>query len=261
MNNASVGELWRYRELLYFFAWRDVKVRYRQAVMGAGWAVLQPLLAMVIFTLFFGGLAKVPSEGIPYPLFSYSALVPWTYFAGVLALAGNSLVGNSGLLTKVYFPRVLLPAASAVAGIVDFVASLGLLIVLMAYYHVRPSWALLLVPALVVGMIVLTTGISMFVAAANVRYRDIKYILPFVIQLWLFVTPVIYPSSMIPARFRPFLALNPCWGLVEGFRACLFPGRRLDLTLLGASLGVSLLVFVGGAYYFRKTERTFADII
>lgn len=256
-----IGELWRYKELLYFFAWRDVKVRYRQAVLGAGWALFQPLLTMLIFTVFFGSLAKMPSDGIPYPIFTYCALVPWTYFTGVLSIAGNSLVNNSTLITKVYFPRVLLPAASAVAGLLDFCVSLSLLVVLMFYYNVRPSAALLFSPLVVLVMILMTAGVSLFVSAATVRYRDMKYILPFVIQLGLFVTPIIYPPTMIPARFRPLLALNPCWGIIDGFRACVFPGQTVDFRLLGTSVTVALLLFVCGALYFRSTEKNFADII
>ncbi len=261
MKNGSVRELWRYRELLYFFAWRDIKVRYRQAALGIAWAVIQPLFTMIIFTLFFGNLARMPSDGIPYPIFAYCALLPWTYFSGVLSLAGNSLVSNSSLITKIYFPRMLLPASAAVAGLLDFIVGASFLAVLMAYYHVRPSWALVFVPFVVVVMILLTTGLSMLVAAVNVRYRDVKYVLPFLIQIWLFATPIIYPITMIPARFRPILALNPCWGMVDGFRACLFPGRVVDFRLLAASVAVSVAIFVGGTYYFRKTERGFADVI
>jgi lipopolysaccharide transport system permease protein len=261
MRNESIKELWRYRELLYFFAWRDIKVRYRQAALGVAWAVIQPLFTMIIFTLFFGRLARMPSDGIPYPIFAYCALVPWTYFSGVLGLAGNSLVGNSSLITKVYFPRVLLPAAAAMAGLLDFVMSAVLLVAMMIYYHVHPGWALLFCPLVILLMILLTTGASMFVAALNVRYRDVKYVLPFLIQIWLFVTPIIYPMSIIPARYRPILALNPCWGMVDGLRACLFPGHTVDFTLIGVSAGVVLVVFAVGAHYFYRAERSFADVI
>ena len=191
-------ELWRYRELLYFFAWRDIKVRYRQAALGAAWALLQPVITMIMFTLLFGKLAHLPSNGIPYPLFVYCALVPWTYFSGVLALASNSLVNNDQLITKVYFPRVLLPAGTAVAGLLDFIIGSLLLVGLMFYYHVTPRWALLLSPLVVLVMLLLTTGVSMAMAAANVRYRDVKYALPFIIQTWMFATPIIYPAAMIP---------------------------------------------------------------
>lgn len=258
---SFLSELWRYRELLYFFAWRDVKLRYRQAALGVAWAVIQPLFGMIIFTLFFGNLARMPSDGIPYPIFAYCALVPWTYFSGVLGLAGNSLVNNSSLITKIYFPRVLLPASVALAGLLDFVVGSSILVVLMAYYHVPPSWALLLIPLLVLMMMLLTTGVSMLLAAVNVRYRDVKYVLPFLIQIWMFVTPIIYPVTIIPARFRPILAINPCWGMIDGFRACVFPHRGLDFRLLGTSVAVAVLVFLLGSLYFHKAERDFADVI
>ena len=261
MTSDSFAELWRYRELLYFFAWREVKVRYRQAAFGVAWAVIQPLFAMVIFTLLFGKLARVPSEGIPYPIFCYTALLPWTYFSSVLAMASNSLINNDSLLTKVYFPRVLLPAGTALAGLLDFVIGSLLLVVLMVYYHVRASWALLLSPLVVLGMVLLTTGVSMGLAAMNVRYRDVKHAIPFIIQIWMFATPIIYPISMIPARYRPILALNPCWGIVHAFRACVFPGVPFDLKLIGTSLGVAVLMFLASAYYFYRAEKSFADVI
>lgn len=261
MRNESLRELWRYRELLYFFAWRDIKLRYRQAALGLAWAVIQPLFTMIIFTFFFGRLAKMPSDGIPYPLFAYCALVPWTYFSTVLALAGNSLVSNSSLLTKIYFPRVLLPASAALAGLLDFIVGSAFLVVLMVYYHVRPSWNLAFVPLLVLLMMLLTIGVGMLLAAVNVRYRDVKYVLPFLIQIWLFATPIIYPVTIVPARIRPILALNPCWGMVDGFRACVFAGRTANLNLLVASSAVALTVFVVGVIYFQRVEKNFADVI
>jgi lipopolysaccharide transport system permease protein len=257
----SIAEFWRYRELLYFFAWRDIKVRYRQAVMGAAWAVIQPLFNMILFAVIFGKLAHMPSNGIPYPLFSYSALVPWAYFSGVVGLASAALTNNSGLITKVYFPRVLLPAGIALAGLLDFVIASVLLVGMMFYYHVTPSWRLVLVPLAVLLMVLLTTGVSMVVAAMSVRYRDVKYVLPFLTQIWLFATPIIYPASMVPQRFRSLLALNPCWGMVDSFRACLFPNQPVDFRLVGVSIGISLLVFVVAIRYFRKSEKSFADII
>jgi lipopolysaccharide transport system permease protein len=261
MNVAAGAEVWRYRELLYFLAWREVKVRYKQAALGAAWAIIQPLLAMIIFTLFFGRLAGIPSDGIPYSLFCYCALVPWTYFSGVLAFAGNSLVSNSNLITKIYFPRVLLPAASAAAGLVDFVISASFLVVLMAYYRVAPTWRLTMIPLFLVGIALFTLGLSMLFAALNVRFRDVKYVLPFLIQIGLFCTPIIYPSTLVPHRFQWLLSLNPCWGLIDGFRACVLPGRSINVTLTIASMAATVLVFITGAIYFRSTERTFADII
>jgi lipopolysaccharide transport system permease protein len=261
VNAKWLSELWRYRELVYFLAWRDVKVRYKQAALGAAWAILQPLLSMIVFTLFFGKLAGIPSDGIPYPLFAYCALVLWTYFSGVVGQAGQSLVANSNLITKVYFPKIALPASSAVSGLIDFSVGLGFLIILMAYYHVQPGWALLWAPVFLASLILLTVGVGLILAALNVRYRDIKYTIPLLIQLWLFVTPVIYPTTFIPKRFQTLLALNPLSGIIEGFRACLFPGRQLDSTLTAISLIVTTIVFVVGLVYFRRTERLFADII
>lgn len=261
MSGEWLPELWRYRELLYFLAWRDVKVRYKQAVLGAAWAIMQPLFAMLIFTFFFGRLANMPSDGIPYSLFCFCALVPWTYFSGTLGQAGNSLVSNTNLITKVYFPRVLLPAASAVSGLLDFAIGSAFLVVLMAYYGVRPGWTLMLWPLAVLSMVIVTLGVSMFFAGLNVRYRDVKYVIPFMIQLGLFVTPVIYPASFVPARWRLLLALNPLSGIIEMFRASLFPQRHLDLRLVAISLVMTFLLFAGGAVYFRKSEKSFADII
>ena len=261
MTGEWLPELWRSRELLYFLAWRDVKVRYKQAALGAAWAIIQPLFAMLIFTFFFGRLANMPSDGIPYSLFCFCALVPWTYFSGTLGQASNSLVSNTNLITKVYFPRVLLPAASTVSGLLDFAIGSAFLVVLMAYYGVRPGWTLVLWPLAVLNMLVVTLGASMFFAGLNVRYRDVKYVIPFLIQLGLFVTPVIYPASFVPARLRPLLALNPLSGIIEMFRASLFPQRHLDLQLVAISLVTTFLIFAIGAVYFRNSEKTFADII
>jgi len=261
MNNHTIGELWRYRELLYFLAWRDVKVRYRQAALGVAWAVFQPLLTMVIFTVFFGRMAHMPSDGLPYPLFSYCGLVPWMYFSGVLAMAGNSLISNSTLITKVYFPRLLLPTSVAVAGLLDFGMSAGFLVIMMFYYRVPPRWLLLTTPFWIAMLVMVTTGISMLVAAVNVKYRDVKYLLPFGIQILLFATPIIYPVTLVPQRYRYLLALNPCWGMIDGFRASIFPGRPIDLGIVGVSVTVGVGLFVAGVYYFRKAERSFADVI
>jgi lipopolysaccharide transport system permease protein len=260
-NDDWTHELWRFRELLYFLAWRDVKVRYKQAALGAAWAIVQPLLTMLIFSFFFGRLANIPSDGVPYPLFCYAALVPWTYFSGTLTQAGNSLVSNSNLITKVYFPRVLLPAASAVSGLLDFAIGSAFLVVLMVYYKVHPGWTLLLWPLAVLCMMTVSVGVSMLLAGLNVRYRDVKYVIPFMIQLGLFITPVIYPASFLPARVRPLLALNPLSGIVELFRAALFPHLKIDFQPLLISLVASFSLFVAGALYFRKAEEKFADII
>jgi lipopolysaccharide transport system permease protein len=261
MTREWFADLWRFRELLYFLAWRDVKVRYKQAAFGAAWAIIQPLLAMVIFTFFFGRLANVPSQGVPYPLFSYCALVAWTYFSTTLTMAANSLIGNSTLITKVYFPRVLLPAASALSGLLDFGVGTSFLVVLMVYYRVRPSWLLLFWPVAVLGMVFVTLGMSMLFAALNVRYRDVKYALPFLVQIGLFLTPVIYPASFLPSWLRPVLALNPMTGIIEALRACVLPHQNVDFHVVAVSIVMTLVFFMAGAIYFQKTERTFADII
>ncbi len=258
---AFLAELWKYRELLFFLAWRDVKVRYKQAALGAGWAILQPLLNMIVFTVFFGKLVGVPSNGIPYPLFAYCALVLWTYFSGVVGQAGQSLLGNTNLITKVYFPRAVMPAANALSGLLDLSIGLALLVLLMAYYRVQPAWSLLWAPVFLLGLMAFTIGASLIVSAMIVRYRDMKYAVPFLIQLGLFITPVIYPTSLIPNRFQVIAALNPLTGIVEGFRASLFPGTRLDPMLTVVSLSLSLLTLLGGYLYFRRAERHFADII
>ena len=255
-----LSEIWRVREILYSLAWRDVKVRYKQAALGAGWAVLQPLFTMIIFTFFFGRLAGIPSDGIPYPLFSYSALMLWTYFAVTLAQVGNSLIANSDLITKIYFPRAALPVAAALGGLLDLVVSSVFLAGMMIHYRITPHWELLLTPVFVGQTVLLVLGLGMLLAAVNVRYRDVKYTIPFLTQLGLFVTPIIYPVSFVPPRYQGWLALNPMTGVVEGFRACLFE-RPIPWELLGWSWIVTLLLLLVGALHFRSTERVFADIV
>ena len=254
-------ELWHYRELLYFLAWRDVTIRYKQAVLGAAWAILQPVMGMVIFTLFFGRLAGMQSGDIPYPIFVYAGLAPWTYFATVLNTAGNSLIGNSNLVTKVYFPRVLLPGASAAAGLLDLAISSSVLVLLMIYYRITPGWTLLWLPILIVGLVLVSVGVSMLFAALNVRYRDIKHAMPFLIQMWLFCTPIVYPTTLVPERFRPLLSLNPCWGIIDGIRSALLGGTTFDTAAVLTSLASASVIFVVGLMYFRSAERSFADVI
>jgi lipopolysaccharide transport system permease protein len=261
INVESIAELWRFRELSYFFAWRDIKVRYRQAALGVAWAVIQPLLNMIIFSLLFGRVARINTGGIPYPMFVFSGLLPWTYISGVLGFASVSLVNNDPLLTKVYFPRSLLPLGSVLAGLLDFLIGSILLMVLMLYYHLRTGWPLLFIPVVLLAMVLLTTGVSLMTAALSVKYRDVRYALPFLIQVWMFATPIVYPVTVIPARFRSLLLLNPCWGIVDSLRACLFQGIPLDFRLLGASLAAALAVFLIGFQYFRKAEKNFADVI
>jgi lipopolysaccharide transport system permease protein len=261
MNDDSFSELWRFRELLYFLALRDVKIRYKQAVLGVAWAILQPLFAMIIFSLVFGRVAGMHSDGVPYPLFAFCALVPWTYFSGTISLAGNSLVTNSNLITKVYFPRVLLPAASALGGMIDFCISSVFLVGMLVYYRVSPARSMLLAPLFVAGMMLLAFSVSMLLAALNVRYRDVKHAITFLIQVWLFATPIIYPVSSLSKRLQGVMAFNPLAGMIDGFRASVLPAQPMDLTLVASSCAITLGLFLVGILYFRKTERAFADII
>jgi lipopolysaccharide transport system permease protein len=257
----SLLESWQHRELIFFFAWREVKIRYKQALLGAAWAILQPLLSMIVFTLFFGRLAGIPSDGLPYALFAYVGLLQWTYFSGVIANAGQSLTSNANLITKVYFPRLALPSSLAISGLLDFVIGLSFLFVLMIYFQ-SPLHALaLLAPFFVLQMVLLSVGVSLLLAAVNVFYRDVKHVLPLAIQLWLFLTPVIYPVSFIPERHRPWLALNPLAGIIDGFRSCLVLGQWPNLWLTASSWAITLLVLWLGFAYFRQAERRFADVI
>lgn len=261
MNLESTLEAWRYRELVYFFAWRDVKVRYKQAALGAAWAILQPLASMLVFAFFFGRLAQVPSDGVAYPLFAYTGLLLWTYFSTSISQAGQSLVSNSNLLTKVYFPRFTLPFSTVASGLLDFAIGLGFLLVMMLYYEARPSWTLLLVPLFMGQLILLTLGVGIWLAALNVLYRDIKHALPLAIQLWMFASPVIYPLDFIPSQYRWLMLLNPLAGVVDGFRRCLLLGELPDGPLTIASVVGTLLILGTGMVYFRKVERTLADVI
>lgn len=256
----NLPDLWAYRELLYFLTWRDVKVRYKQTVLGAAWAIIQPLFAMLIFTLFFGRLAGVPSDGIPYPLFAYAGLLPWMFFSSAVTNSGNSLVGSSNLITKVYFPRMVIPGAAVSASLVDFGIAFVILIFLMAYYGVAVTAGLLMLPALVALTMLLALGVGMWMSALNVKYRDVRHALPFLIQLWMFATPIVYPSSIVPERWRWALAFNPLAGIIEGYRASLF-GLEIDWQMLGISTAVTLAVLVASAYMFRRMEKSFADVV
>lgn len=241
--------------------WRNVKVRYKQTMLGASWAVIQPFVTMVVFTVFFGKFAKIPSDGIPYPIFSYSALLPWTYFSKTLTQAGNCLVANKNLITKIYFPRITIPASYALSGLVDFVLAAVILFLMMFYYDVRLTPGMLLFPGLVVLLLMLVLGVAMIFSSLNVKYRDIGHSLPFIVQLWLFLTPIIYPTSMLPERFRALMAFNPTVGIIEAFRAALLPTQAVDWHLLGLAAAITLAIFLGGLLYFTKTERKFADIV
>jgi lipopolysaccharide transport system permease protein len=256
-----IRELWAYRELIYFLAWRDVKVRYKQTVLGVLWAVIQPLFTMVVFTFLFGRLANIPTDGIPGPVFYFSALVPWIFFSSSVTHAGMSLVANSGLLTKIYFPRVILPAAAALSNLVDFLISSAFLVGFIIYYGIPVGWHSLLWLVLVVLLMLLTLGLAAFFAALNVKYRDIKYALPFLIQVLLFATPIIYPVSMIPERYQWLMALNPLSALIEAFRYVVAPSRSLDWSIFGISVIIIAVVFVTGMAYFRSAERAMADIV
>ena len=256
----DLPDIWRYRELLYFLTWRDVKIRYKQTLLGAAWAIIQPLFAMLLFTLVFGKLARMPSDGVPYPLFAYAGLLLWTFFANALTNSGNSLVGSATLITKVYFPRLFIPAAAVAAGLLDLFIACLLLIPMLLYYHLGLSWNLLMLPALILLATVLALAVGMLMSAMNVRYRDVRYALPFLIQLWLFASPVIYPSSIIPQRWRWLFALNPMTGIIEGFRAALL-GRAFDWTLLGIALAITAALLIVSIYIFRRVEATFADVI
>lgn len=258
----DVRELWAYRELLYFLTWRDVKVRYKQTFLGVAWAVIQPLFTMIIFTLFFGRLAGLDTRtgGIAYPLFAYAGLLPWTFFSNALTSSGNSLVGSANLITKVYFPRIIVPTAAVAAGLIDFAIGFVILVPLLVYYRVSPTWNLLMIPVLVVMITVLATAVGMWLSALNVKYRDIRFALPFLIQLWMFISPIIYPASILPAKWRWLLDLNPLTGIIEGFKSALF-GQAFNWTSLAIAAVLTLLSLVYSAFSFSRVERRFADII
>jgi lipopolysaccharide transport system permease protein len=260
---AAVGlkEVWTYRELLFFLAWRDVKVRYKQTALGVAWAVLQPLLGMIVFTIFFGRLAKVPSDGIPYPLFSYSALLAWQLFAFSLTESSNSVVANERLITKVYFPRLVIPMASIVAGLVDFAVAFVLLIGMMAYYGVHPGWGIVTLPLFILFEVATALGVGLWLSALNVQYRDVRYTVPFIAQFWMFVSPVVYSSTLVPARWRPLYGLNPMAGVVEGFRWALLGKPPAPGVMLAVSSLVVILLLVSGLYYYRRMEKNFADVV
>ena len=260
----ELGELWRFRELLFFFAWRDVKVRYKQTVLGAGWAVLQPFATMVAFSLFIGRLAATPSGGKPYPLFAYAGLLPWFFFANAINSAGQSVVANNNLLTKIYFPRLLMPLGAIAVALVDFLIGFGLLLALSAYYHSPPGWEILAMPLLLLGLAVAALGVGTLMAALTVSYRDFRVLLPFLLQFGMFATPVVYmqPDAVISPRLQALLPLNPAYGLIVNFRAAVLgPPYSFDYQALAVSLGVSLALFGIGCFYFRRAENGFADII
>ncbi|HSH88935.1 MAG TPA: ABC transporter permease [Ramlibacter sp.] len=253
-------ELWAYRELLWVLTARDIKVRYKQTILGAGWAVIRPFTAMVIFSIVFGQLARMPSDGYPYPVFVYAGLLPWTFFAAALSTAGGSLLGSSQLISKVYFPRLIIPLASVGSGLVDLLVSTAILLLMMLWYGVGWSWNLLAAPLLIAGVVFAALGIGTLLAALTVTYRDFTHVTPFLVQIWLYATPVVFPVSLVPAQWQWVLYLNPMTGLVEGFRAA-FLGKPFDLTGLCVSLACALVAFAAAVVYFERVERRFADII
>lgn len=258
----NLRELWIYRELIYFMTWKDLKVRYKQTLLGASWAILQPFMTMVVFSIFFGELAKVPSDGVPYPIFSFTALLPWTLFSKALSDASRSLVQSSHMITKVYFPRLILPLASILAGVVDFALALIVLLGMMVFYGVSPTSAVWYLPLFLLLALVTALGVGLWLSALNVMYRDIGYILPFLTQFWLFITPIAYPASMVPEQWRLLYALNPMTGVVEGFRWALLGTQQANSgVMLAVSTGIAILVLVSGLFYFRRMERLFADMV
>jgi lipopolysaccharide transport system permease protein len=258
--SVNFREIWKYRELVYILAWRDVKIRYKQTVLGAAWAIFQPFVSMIVFSVFFGTLVKVPSDNLPYPIFVYAGLLPWTFFANSLTGASNSLIGQANLISKVYFPRLIIPLSSLGSCILDFAIALLIMFAMMLYYGFSPNISLSIFPFLFVATIATALGVGTLFSALSVAYRDVKYMLPFLVQLWMYATPVIYPLSIIPERWRWVLSFNPMAGLIDGYRSA-FLGKPFDQVNVEISMGVSILLLIVGLYYFRKVERRFADII
>jgi homopolymeric O-antigen transport system permease protein len=259
--NLRLREAWEYRELLFFFVWRDIKVRYRQTLLGAAWAVIQPLVTMVIFSVVFGRLAKLPSDGLPYPVFSFAALLPWELFSRALSDASGSLVNNQQLVTKIYFPKIFLPVSSILGGLVDFAISLVILFGMMWYYGIPLTWRILVLPILILFALATALAVAMWLGSFNVRYRDVKYVLPFLTQIWLYASPVAYSSTLIPKQWRGLYGLNPMAGVVEGFRWALLGTQTTTGPMIGVSVLVVVVLLVAGLIYFQRMERTFADIV
>jgi len=257
----KLRELWEYRELVYFLVWRDVKVRYKQTVLGALWAIIQPLFSMLVFTVVFGRLAKIPSDGIPYPLFSYAALLPWNYFAQGLSSSSDSLVGSANLIKKVYFPRLAIPVAAVCGGVVDFLIAFCVLLLMMAYFGVRPTANVVWLPLFLLLALVTALGVGLWLSALNVEYRDVKYTVPFLVQFWMYATPIVYPSSLLPEPWKTLYGLNPMAGVVEGFRWALLGVKTPPGPMLWASVAAAVGLLVSGAFFFRRMEKTFADVV
>src|SRR5664279_2852078 len=259
--DLELGSLWEYRELLYFLVWRDIKVKYKQTALGVVWAVLQPLLATLVFSIFFGRLARMPSDGVPYPVFVYAALVPWQFFTNALTESSNSLVASQNLIKKVYFPRLVIPLGSVLAGLVDFCFAFLVLIAMMFYYGITPTASILLFPVFLLLAVCTALAGGLWLSALNVQFRDVRYIIPFLTQFWLFATPVVYPSSLVPARWRVWFGLNPMAGVVDGFRYALLGRAAKPGPMIWVSAGAVAVLLLGGLLYFRKMESTFADVV
>ena len=259
--SLNLRDLWEYRELLYFLTWRDIKVRYKQTALGATWAIIQPFMTMVVFSLFFGRLAGISSNGLPYPIFAYCALLPWNYFAGALDRAGNSLVGSANLITKVYFPRVVIPLSAMLAGLLDFGIAFLVLIGMMLFYGIVPTVAILTLPLFLLLAVLTALGVGLWLSALNVQYRDVRYALPFLVQFWLFASPVAYPASLVPEPWRVLYGLNPMAGVVEGFRWALLGQAATPGPLLAVSVVMVCVLLASGLFYFQKMEETFADVV
>jgi lipopolysaccharide transport system permease protein len=257
----KLRELWEYRELLYFLTWRDIKVRYKQTALGAAWAVIQPFFTMIVFSLFFGKLAQIPSDGVPYPIFAFAALVPWTFFANGLSMSSNSLVVSANLIRRVYFPRLAIPIASVMSGMVDFFIAFGVLLLMMLYFGVMPTMNVIVLPFLFLLAVVTSLGVGLWLSSLNVLFRDVRYTVPFVTQFWMFATPIAYPSSLLPEFWQPLYALNPMVGVVEGFRWALLGTDTAPGPMIAASTVAALTLLIGGAFYFRRMERLFADVV
>jgi len=257
----NAREIWDYRELLYFFVWRDIKVRYKQTVLGATWAIVQPVATMLVFTLFFGKIAKLPSDGLPYPVFALSGLIVWTFFSNALTQSSASVVGSASLITKIYFPRLIIPIASVLAGVVDFMIAFVALLGLMVWYRIAPSTQVVWVPAFLILAVISSLGVGIWMAALNVKYRDVHHVLPFVVQFWMLATPIVYPSSMLREPWRTLYALNPMVGVVEGMRWAVLRTDTGPGPMIIASSAAALAIFVSGAYYFRRAEAGFADVV
>ena len=259
--SLKLHELWQYRELLYFLVWRDTKVRYKQTALGAAWAIIQPFFTMLVFTLFFGKLANIQSDGIPYALFSYAALVPWTFFANGLSQSADSLVGSANLIKKVYFPRLVVPLAAVLSGVVDFALAFVVLIGMMLYYGIAPTLNVIWLPPLLLLALITSLGVGLWLSALNVEFRDVRYVVPFLIQFWLFATPIAYPSSLLPEPWRTLYGLNPMAGVVEGFRWAPLGTNTAPGAMVLVSALAAAEILVSGAYYFRRMEKTFADVV